>query len=103
MVSTEKQFSVLKSAYTELIKNTLILHNVSEVECVNETEHFFDRITIDDGKMKVYKHRFNEPLDGFYFDYTVDYARTLNYIETDLFLVQHGSPSKNGMIFTFNN
>jgi hypothetical protein len=103
MVSTEKNFDMLSTLYRELIRQTMILNGIKEIRCENEKEHFFDRLVLEeDGSVSAYCHGFEKPWRNLYFDFTMDYATCLCYIEHDLFLVQRKGKSERGMIFVFN-
>lgn len=104
MVSTEKNFKVLSGLYDELLRQTMLLNNIREIECVREEEHFFDRIVIEEGgRVNVYTHGLSKPFSGLLFDYTVDFATCLSYIEHDLFLAERKGKPERGMVFKFNN
>lgn len=103
MVCTQKNFDKLASAYSEVLLQTLRLHNVCEVWCECENPHFFDHIVLNDGGMLVYNHGLKTPWKGLFFDFTVDYAKCLGNIEEDLYLASHHAQPKNGMIFKFNS
>jgi hypothetical protein len=45
--------------------------------------------------MLVYHHGLDKPLNGLFFDFDVDYAKLLWYVEQDLFLIHHGGKSIN--------
>lgn len=102
MVSTQKDFGTLAKLYRELIRQTMILHNIAEIRCENEKERFFDRIVLkEDNGLEVYSHGLLKPLDNLYFDFTCDFATCLANIEHDLFLAERKGKPERGMIITF--
>lgn len=106
MVSTQKDFEKLATLYMEILKQVMKLHNVKEVAHVRNTtkEHFFDRIVLtEDEKLEVYKYGLERPFDSLHYDFTVDYATCLAYIEHDLYLAQRKGKAERGMKFKFNN
>lgn len=102
MVSTEQHFEKLAELYSELFRQTMILHNIREIRCTNKGEHYFDRLTIDGGGLKVYKYGNHTPFSFLNYDFTNDYARCLSYIEDDLYLALRNGKPMHGMYFTFN-
>lgn len=85
-----------KKLYRDLLLSVFLRENISEIVCTNEKEHYFDRIVIrSDGSMSVYHHGLDKPLNGLFFDFDVDYAKLLWYVEQDLFLIHHGGNSIN--------
>ena len=101
MVTTELGFKVLQERYQSLIHITLFLHNVREVICENDKEHFFDRIVIEDDRLQVYKYGLKKPYDFLSYDFTNDYARCLSYIEDSLYAMQRGGKPLHGMKIIF--
>jgi hypothetical protein len=101
MVTTELGFKVLRERYQSLIHITLFLHDVKEVICENDKEHFFDRIVIEDDKLQVYKYGLKKPYDFLSYDFTNDYARCLSYIEDSLYAMQRGGKPLHGMKIIF--
>ena len=93
-----------KELYRQLFVSVLLRENISEVVCNNimTNEHYFDRVVVNsDGSISVYSHGLKEPFKGLYFDFDLDYAKLLSYIEEDLFLVTRGGISKHGFVFKF--
>jgi hypothetical protein len=85
-----------KELYRQLFVSVLLRENISEVVCNNTKEHYFDRIVVNsDGSISVYSHGLKKPFNGLFFDFDVDYAKLLWYIEQDLFLIHHGVKSIN--------
>ena len=85
-----------KELYRQLFVSVLLRENVLEVVCDNTKEHYFDRVVVNsDGSISVYKYGDLEPFSGLYFDFELDYAKLLWYIEQDLFLIQHGGKGIN--------
>jgi hypothetical protein len=85
-----------KELYRQLFVSVLLRENVLGVVCNNTKEHYFDRIVVNsDGSISVYSHGLKEPLKGLFFDFDVDYAKLLWYVEQDLFLIHHGGNSIN--------
>ena len=85
-----------KSLYQELIKQTLIDNGVRTMtfkgngNFAKKYSHVYMRY---DGKrysMLVFLNGLITPLGNFHFDFTLDYARLMDMIETDLFNVSHG-------------
>lgn len=76
-----------KDLYREVIRQTLIEHNVASLHMENEKEPFFHDVVVNpDGTMKVTR---GVSLDNFYFDFTNDFARCLSYIEDAIFCAEH--------------
>ena len=85
-----------KKLYRDLLLSVFLRENISEIVCTNEKEHYFDRIVIrSDGSMLVYHRGLDKPLKGLFFDFDVDYAKLLWYVEQDLFLIHHGGKGIN--------
>ena len=85
-----------KELYRQLFVSVLLRENISEVVCNNAKEPFFDRVVVNsDESISVYSHGLKKPFNGLYFDFDVDYAKLLWYIEQDLFLIHHGVKSIN--------
>ncbi len=103
MVCTEKNFEELSSLYERIIYLTLKLHNVREVVCENEKEHYFDRIVTRDDGLEVFTYGFEKPSKRLYFDFTNDYARCLSYIEDSIYVMLRGGNAQHGMVIYFNN
>ena len=102
MVCIEKGFDTLANLYTELIRQTLILHNVAEIKCENRKEHFFDRIVLkEDGELNIFNHGLPKPHKELFFDFTSDFATCLAYIEHDIYLAQRKGVPEKGMVITF--
>jgi len=91
-----------KELYCQLFVSVLLRENISEVVCNNTKEHYFDRVVVNsDGSISVYSHGLKEPLNDLYFDFDVDYAKLLWYIEEDLYAIRHGGISKHGFVYKF--
>lgn len=89
--------------YRDLLSAVLVREGVVEVVCKNKCEPYFDRVLVsDDGILEVYSSGLSQPLDGFYFDFNIDYAKLLWYIEEDLFLIRHKGKSIHQMEYRFN-
>lgn len=89
--------------YRDLLSAVLLREGVVEVVCKNNVEHYFDRVLVsDDGILDVYSGGISQPLDGFYFDFHIDYAKLLWYIEEDLFLIRHRGKSIHQMEYRFS-
>ena len=91
-----------KELYRQLLVSVLLRENVSEVVCTNEKEHYFDRIVVNsDESLSVYSHGLKKPFNSLYFDFELDYAKVLYYIEEDLYSIRHGGISLHGMAYKF--
>ena len=97
-----------KALYQELIKETLINNKVRVMKFKGRDNfakvysHVF--ITYDGKRysMLVFHYNLVSPFMNFYFDFTLDYARLINMIETDLFNISHGVDTQY-FDFEFNN
>lgn len=102
MTAVEKNFGILKEMYAELLKTTMELNGIKEIKCSNKKEPFFDKVVLnEDNRIEVYKRDMNQPFQNLCFDFTLDYAKCISYIEEDLFLVQRNTTSVHGMSFIF--
>ena len=101
MVVTEKNFSVLADLYNEILRQIMIVNGIREIRCDSETERFFDRVVLKDGKIEVYSYGLKEPFSRLGFDFTIDYARAISYIEDDLFYIRREGLPKHGLAFFF--
>ena len=91
-----------KELYRQLLVSVLLRENVVEVVCTNDKEHYFDRLVISqDGGIKAYRHGLVKPFSHLYFDFDLDYANLLYYIEQDLDAVRRGGISKHGLSYKF--
>lgn len=91
-----------KELYRQLLVSVLLRENVVEVVCTNDKEHYFDRLVISqDGGIKAYCHGLAKPFSHLYFDFDLDYAKLLYYIEEDLYAVRRGGISKHGLSYKF--
>jgi hypothetical protein len=91
-----------KELYHQLFVSVLLRENISEVVCNNTKEHYFDRVVVNsDGSISVYSNGLKEPFKGLYFDFDLDYAKLLSYIEEDLYAIRHGGISKHDMVYKF--
>jgi hypothetical protein len=82
-----------KSLYQELIKQTLIDNGVKTMTFKgngNFAKKYSHVYITKDAHMLVFINDLEIPLENFHFDFTLDYARLLDMIETDLFNVSHG-------------
>ena len=93
-----------KSLYQELIKQTLIDNGVRTMtfkgngNFAKKYSHVYMQY---DGKrysMLVFLNGLITPFGNFHFDFTLDYARLIDMIETDLFNISHGVETQ---YFTF--
>lgn len=76
-----------KDLYREVIRQTLIDHNVASLHMENKKEPFFEDITVNaDLTLTVDRHGL--ALDNLYFDFTNDFARCLSYIEDAIFCAE---------------
>lgn len=86
-----------KQLYRKLIETILIDNNISQLLFLNGKSTFADNYSsvivtpLNSNKLRVYykDRRFIPSTSNFYFDFTLDYARLLDMIETDLFNIQH--------------
>ena len=84
------------SLYQELIKQTLIDNHVKIMafkgnnKFAKKYSHVYITIDAHDYSMWVYLNDLETPLENFHFGFTLDYARLMDMIETDLFNVSHG-------------
>lgn len=91
-----------KELYRQLLVSVLLRESVLEIVCTSEKEHYFDRIVVNsDGSLSVYSHGLEKPFKGLGFDYDLDYAKLLYYIEEDLYAVCRGGISSHGMVYKF--
>ena len=85
-----------KELYRDLLLSVFLREGIYKVVCINDSEPYFKCIVIrSDGSMLVYHHGLDKPLNGLFFDFDVDYAKLLWYVEQDLFLIHHGGNSIN--------
>lgn len=92
MVTMEKGFGELSKMYNELIKKVLTAHSIKCVKFIGGdfAKHYTKVEITENGDMKVYLIGLTKPFDTFGFDFTLDYARLIDMIETDLFNISHG-------------
>ena len=85
-----------KGLYQELIKQTLIDNNVRTMtfkgdgNFAKKYSHVYITKDAHDYSMWVYLNDLETPLENFHFHFTLDYARLIDMIETDLFNLSHG-------------
>ena len=87
-----------KQMYRNLIRQTLMENKVKTVINTNpKTPRFFDKIEINDNSdIKVFKDMnidgktITLDWDNFYFDFTLDFAHCLAFLEDAIFLQQRG-------------
>lgn len=82
-----------KSLYQELIKQTLIDNRVRTMTFKgndNFAKKYSHVYITRDEHMMVFLNDLETPFGNFYFGFTLDYARLMDMIETDLFNVSHG-------------
>lgn len=85
-----------KSLYQELIKQTLIDNGVKRMafkgdgKFAKKYSHVYIRYDEKRYSMLVFLNELIRPFANFYFDFTLDYARLMDMIETDLFNISHG-------------
>ena len=91
-----------KELYRQLFVSVLLRENVLEVVCNNTKEHYFDRVVVNsDGTIEVYSHGLKKPFTSLGFDFDLDYAKLLFYIEEDLYAVRRGGISGHGFTYKF--
>jgi hypothetical protein len=91
-----------KELYRQLFVSVLLRENVLEVVCNNTKEHYFDRVVVNsDGSISVYKYGMSGSFSDLYFDFELDYAKLLSYIEEDLYAIRHGGISLHGFVYKF--
>ena len=81
-----------KGLYQELIKHTLIDNGVRAMTFKgndNFAKKYSHVCITKDANMLVFLNDLETPLGNFYFDFTLDYARLMDMIETDLFNMHH--------------
>ena len=81
-----------KSLYQELIKQTLIDNGVRAMTFKgndNFAKKYSHVCITKDAHMLVFLNDLETPLGNFHFDFTLDYARLMDMIETDLFSIHH--------------
>ncbi len=85
-----------KSLYQELIKQTLIDNDVRTMtfkgndNFAKKYSHVYITKDSHDYSMHVFLNDLETPFGNFYLDFTLDYARLIDMIETDLFNLYHG-------------
>ena len=85
-----------KGLYQELIKQTLIDNGVRTMSFKGDDNfakkysHVYITKGAHDYSMLVFLNDLETPFGNFYFDFTLDYARLMDMIETDLFNLHHG-------------
>ena len=85
-----------KSLYQELIKQTLIDNDVRTMafkgndNFAKKYSHVYITKDAHNYSMFVFLNDLKIPLGNFHFDFTLDYARLMDMIETDLFNLHHG-------------
>lgn len=80
-------YQTTKNLYREVIRQTLIEHNVASLHMENKKEPFFEDVVVNpDGTLKVTRCITS---DNFYFDWTNDFARCLSYIEDAIYCAEH--------------
>ena len=90
-----------KQMYRDLIRMTLVDNNVKTVLNTEPKEHFFDKIEVsENGGLKIWRHGLD--FDNFYFDYTMDFARCLSYLEDAIYSQSHGGKALHGYNIEFN-
>ena len=81
------------SLYQELIKQTLIDNDVRTM-IFKGNDNFAKKYShvyiTKDAHMLVFLNGLETPLENFHFGFTLDYARLMDMIETDLFNLSHG-------------
>ena len=96
--------AIIKSSYQELIKQILIDNGVRTMtfkgdgNFAKKYSHVYITKDAHDYSMLVFLNDLETPLGNFYFDFTLDYARLIDMIETDLFNISHGVETQ---YFTF--
>lgn len=90
-----------KGLYQELIKQTLIDNGVRAMTFKgngNFAKKYSHVYITKDAHILVFLNDLETPLGNFHFDFTLDYARLMDMIETDLFNLHHGVDTQ---YFTF--
>jgi len=89
--------------YRQLIKQVLVENNVETIVRITDVDtKFFDRVHIDaDGNLEVYDYGIEKPWSDFLFDYTLDYAHLLSYIEDEIFIQTRGGKPLHGYQISF--
>ena len=84
-----------KGLYQELIKQTLIDNGVRTMafkgndNFAKKYSHVYITKGAHDYSILVFLNDLETPLGNFHFDFTLDYARLVDMIETDLFNMHH--------------
>lgn len=89
--------------YRQLIKQVLVENNVESIIRIDDVDtKFFERVHIDaDGNLEVYDHGIEKPWRDFLFDFTLDYAHLLSYIEDEIFMQTRGGKPLHGYRISF--
>ena len=81
-------YQTTKNLYREVIRQTLIDHNIASLHMKNEKEPFFEDVVVNpDLTLMVFRNGLE--LNNFYFDFTNDFARCLSYIEDAIYCAEH--------------
>lgn len=81
--------------YKAIVKNLLIDENVKEVTMKDSAEiRLFDKVVVRGTSIEVYRHGLKTPSSEFFYDFGVDYATLLHYLEEDIFLTYHLQDTK---------
>lgn len=87
----------IKQTYRELIEKILRENDVLELifKGYDNFAKKYKKVVVCEEKLKIYYTDILFPtINHFYFDYTLDYARLIEMIETDLFYLHHGCETK---------
>jgi len=106
MTIAEDGFKELSTLYNELIRKTLIAHNVKCMQFIGgEFARYYDRVEVNpNGTLNVYLLGLSTPLNKFGMDFTIDFANLLAVIENDLFFAERQGKPNGGykVAFKFN-
>lgn len=90
MTIAHKNFETLANQYEELVRQFIIQHDIREIYCYDNNEHFFDKIIRNnDDSLTIHKHGMT--WKKLLFDFSLDYAKCLSNMEHELFLKTHNS------------
>lgn len=85
----------IKTLYNELIKQVLIDNHIKEIVSKDLLkDKFFDKVKVYHFNEEISVYHNGLMFNRFLFDFTVDFARMLDYIETDIYAAVRCSETK---------